>query len=200
MKIVRTLAISSLLAAVLIPIQSAPSFAQANCPNADLRPPIGSSEQDRAVRRQVASALACLLIAEHRNAAGATLRGVLPLSRAAGLHAKAAVEQKWWRPGNNPHVNPQTGSTIESRIRAQGYCSPKAIAQVAEITYNGSGSASTARATFNWWMNSPGHRDAIRNPSLRDFGLGYWPGLADPTIPTSNNMMTYVVTFGRCAP
>jgi uncharacterized protein YkwD len=199
MSIARTLAISSLLAATLIPLQSSPSFAQVDCPNADVRPPIGLNPQDRAVRLNVATAVACLVRAEHRKATGMRLRGDNRLAQAAFKHAEAAEQLKWWGAGSNPHVNPQTGSTVISRIRAEGYCSPRAIAQTAEIAYTGAGPGSTARAAVNWWMNSPSHRAIITNPNLRDFGLGMVPGLADRNIPSSSNMATYVVAFGRCA-
>src|SRR5262245_22167167 len=203
----RTLAISGLLAATLIS-QSSPSLAstqadlastQADCANADVQPPIGLNPQDRAVRLQVARALVCLLVAEHRKATGAALNGNSQLAQAAFGHADAAEAQKWWGPGSNPHVNPKTGSTIDSRIRAAGYCSPKQIAKTAEIAYNGSGAGSTARAAVTWWMNSPGHRAIITDPQLVDYGVGMVPGLADRNIPTSNNMAVYVVAFGRCA-
>ena len=195
--IARTLAISSLVAAVMIPIQSSPSSAQ-TCANADLLPPVGNSAQDRAARQQVAFAVGCLIQAEHRKATGRALVGSLPLARAAGAHAQASVTHKWWA-SSNSHVNPRTGSTIDSRIRAQGFCGTRPVAQTAEITYNGSGSGSTARAAVNWWMNSPGHRAIITSSSLTDVGIGYMPGLANTSIPSSNNMMTYVLNFGRCA-
>jgi uncharacterized protein YkwD len=49
-------------------------------------------------------------------------------------------------------------------------------------------------------MNSPTHRAIITNPSLLDMGVGYVPGVGNPSYPANSNMMTYVVTFGRCAP
>src|SRR5919112_2489723 len=44
------------------------------------------------------------------------------LDTAARKHADAAVAQKWWVNGADPHVNPIGNTTPSSRVRAEGYC------------------------------------------------------------------------------
>jgi uncharacterized protein YkwD len=62
------------------------------------------------------------------------------------------------------------GSTIKSRIAAQGYSYSYAdeaiFAQPPE--YGG-----TAQAAVDWWLNDPGHRAILLNPQATEIGFGY---------------------------
>lgn len=120
------------------------------------------------------------------------------LNTAAGQHAAAAVQLKWWGPGKDSHTNPQTGSTPQSRIMGAGYCPNPRSWQVAEITYTGWGTSGTPSAAVRWWMNSPGHRANILNGTLREIGSAALAGAADRAGAGSIGAATYVVTFGRC--
>jgi uncharacterized protein YkwD len=120
------------------------------------------------------------------------------LARAASGHAADAGRQRWWFGGASPHVNPKTGSTPESRVRAAGYCPNPISWSFSENTYWGTGDASTPAAAVRWWMNSPGHRANILDPAKREIGIGF---VAKPAAPTSRRerVGTYVQNFGFCA-
>jgi len=109
---------------------------------------------------------------------------------AAGGHASEAARLQWWGPGKDPHTNPQTGSTITSRIQAAGYCRNAVFSRHSEITYFGSGSGGTQKAAVNWWLGSPSHRASMLDPGMRDMGFN--------SRTASNGATYYVVTFGVC--
>jgi uncharacterized protein YkwD len=110
------------------------------------------------------------------------------LRKAARPYVDEAVQLKWWAMGANPHVNPQTGSTVLSRIKAAGYCGGKPI-RVSEIAYTGTGPYSTFYAAINWWMNisTQGHRQAILDPAIKEIGTGTRGDVADPTLAPKGN-------------
>lgn len=58
------------------------------------------------------------------------------------------------------------GSLPWDRARAQGY----SYSAIAENIFAGS---SSAQSIFNGWMNSPGHRDNMLNPTYTEIGVGY---------------------------
>jgi uncharacterized protein YkwD len=74
-------------------------------------------------------ALECLINRER------TAKGLAPLQHnpqlftAAQGHVQAAVQIKWWGPNKDPHKNPQTGSTADSRIKAGGLFAVEAHAR-----------------------------------------------------------------------
>lgn len=122
-----------------------------------------------------------------------------PLPVAAESHVEAAVQQKWWGPGKDPHTNPQTGSTPQSRIKAAGFCRNNSPA-TGEITYTGWGDAGTPRAAVNWWMNSPTHRAIIlgEKTTWNNYGVATWPDVADKAGVGASGGGTYVMDFGYC--
>lgn len=62
------------------------------------------------------------------------------------------------------------GSTWYTRIKAQGY----AYSYASENIYVGNPAFSgTPQGTFDWWMNSPIHRDNILTTRATEIGIGY---------------------------
>ncbi|MFJ9644357.1 CAP domain-containing protein [Streptomyces sp. NPDC004244] len=167
--------VAAVLSAALVPVAAPPTAAQ-GCDTSVL----------------------CLINAQRTSRGLPALTVNQPLTNAARQHAVASVQQKWWGPGKDPHRNPQTGSTPQSRIIAAGYCPNPRSWAFAEITYTGWGTGGSPKAAVNWWMNSPGHRAIILDGSLRDAGPWAQAGSADPAGSGAANAWTYVVTFGRC--
>lgn len=119
---------------------------------------------------------------------------------AANNHAQAAVDLKWWGPGQDSHKDPRTNSTPVSRIRAAGYCPNGTSWKVNEVTYNGWGGAGTPRAAVNWWVNisTYGHREIVLDPTLKEIGPAARGGAAYRSGASATDAGTYVVTFGSC--
>ncbi|MFI1973069.1 CAP domain-containing protein [Streptomyces cinnamoneus] len=130
-----------------------------------------------------------------------SLRGMPPqsLPLAAQRHVEAAITLKWWGPGKDPHTNPQTDSTINSRIKDAGYCRGR-TPSTGEITYTGWGGQGTPRAAVKWWMSSPTHRDIIlgKDTNWNNYGIATWPDVADNAGIGQSGAGTYVMDFGYC--
>jgi len=144
----------------------------------------------------------CLINAERTSNRLPEVTGNQALAQAAAGHVIAAANMRWWKPGADPHTNPQTGSTPDSRIRAAGYCGGN-IRRDSEIAYNGFGDfvASSPIGALNWWMNisTGGHRQAILTPEIREIGVGWMDVVADGNVPASQKPAgTYVINFGVC--
>jgi len=120
------------------------------------------------------------------------------LRRAASTHALEAKTQRWWFGGADPHVNPKTGSTPETRIQAAGYCPTPTSWSFSENTYWGYGHGGTPAAAVRWWMNSPGHRANILDPEKKEIGVGVATGGATPSAPPER-AGTFVQVFGFCS-
>src|SRR3954469_19459775 len=86
----------------------------------------------------VAEAAVLCLVNEQRTANGiAALTPNASLQAAAHEHAREAVRLKWWAGGGpKVHINPETGSTPASRIKAAGYCSAAASPLTNENAYD----------------------------------------------------------------
>ncbi|HET9257949.1 MAG TPA: CAP domain-containing protein [Pseudonocardiaceae bacterium] len=169
-------------------------------------------------RRHIASAVLCLVNAERQAANLPVFPGTEALRIAAKRHANESVAEGWWgkaTPGKNcrpvkdqsgrdtdqcdPHYNPQTGSTAESRISDTGYVTGCTSWWIGENAYVGWGPGkATARAAVDWWMHSPGHRTNILNPKFTDMGAGVNGGSADPDGAAVNPSGTFVQDFGHC--
>ncbi|WP_346009590.1 CAP domain-containing protein [Streptomyces sp. SID1328] len=146
-------------------------------------------------------AVMCLINAER------TKRGLSPvvdnpaLTSAAQKHTNEAVRIKWWGKGADPHVNPETHSTVETRVSEAGYCpTPRRFYKYSEIAYTDGDGKGTPREAVNWWMNvsTGGHREIILDPQLEQIGIGTWGAPADRNIIGEVNPGTYVVDFGTC--
>ena len=120
------------------------------------------------------------------------------IATAARKHADAAVAQKWWVNGADPHVNPIGNTTPSSRVRAEGYC-PSGSWRIHENVFWGWGSPTgpTPRDAVRWWRASTaGHRENILDPGLRDIGVGVAKGAPQPG--TFPNAAVFVQDFGVC--
>jgi len=165
-------------------------------------------------RVRVANAVLCLINAERTSRNIPALRQFIPLrgSRIRGLQGaaqQAALEasaRPWWdtidpQTGKkrSPHVNPYTGSTPETRIKASLYCSPGVIGWLAENAFEGAGDKSTARAAVSWWMGSTqGHRETLLDRTYRDTGVAVVYGSASVERAGANPSATFIETFGTC--
>ncbi|GGM93114.1 hypothetical protein GCM10010106_46800 [Thermopolyspora flexuosa] len=152
----------------------------------------------RTVNVQIAQATYCLINAERAKAGLPALKWNEKLHRLAVEHARAAVKLKWWKDGADPHKNPVTGSTPESRIRGAGYCANGRSWSVAEIAYTDWGGRGTPRAAVRWWMNSDKHRPHILSRTLTEIGGFAIGGAADPKGANATDAGTYVMKFGSC--
>ncbi|SOY63505.1 Allergen V5/Tpx-1 related protein (modular protein) (plasmid) [Cupriavidus taiwanensis] len=193
-------------------VLASPLFAQplagANTCGALIHTP--PSQMDAATRIAAGrEAVRCLINAERTSRNLGALSANSRLTSAAQGHADAAASLKWWTGGANPHVNPQTGSTIDSRISATGYCGGKQRL-IGEIAYTGRGAGApsegcplgecaTPAAAVNWWMNisKSGHREQILTSAYNELGTAL-AGVAATPDGALPEMGTYVVDFGAC--
>lgn len=133
--------------------------AAATCADASLMPT--SSDLAR-----IAAATLCL-INQQRAAAGLpALRSNAALNTAASQHSLDMVAKDYF-----DHTSP-SGSTMLSRLTAVGYIKPKKTWSIGENIATATGSLATPAAIVTSWMDSPGHRANILNPSFRDTGIG----------------------------
>jgi uncharacterized protein YkwD len=122
------------------------------------------------------------------------------LGTAARKHANAAVAQKWWVNGADPHVNPVGNTTPTSRVLAEGYC-PSGSSRIHENVYWAWGNpvsfaATTPRDAVTWWMNSSGHRANILDSGLKELGVGVARGAPEPG--DRPNAAVFVQNFAVC--
>lgn len=100
-----------------------------------------------------------LVNAARQRVGAAPLTLAPPLNSAAQNHAQdLANHQRLSHSGSN-------GSTLRSRIDATGY-NWRAIGE------NVAMGQPTAAEVMNSWMNSPGHRQNLLNPTFTELGLG----------------------------
>jgi uncharacterized protein YkwD len=95
-------------------------------------------------------------------------------------HVAMAYSGRMARENFYGHVDPQ-GKGVESRIAATGYL---AQASAENIARGQPGPATVVEG----WLNSPGHRANIMNPTLREIGAGY----ATTTTPPYFHYWTHV--------
>jgi len=67
------------------------------------------------------------------------------------------------------HVNPRTGSTLASRVRAAGY-------EYWMVGENLAAGHTDPASVVSDWMNSPEHRENILNPAFTEMGVGVRTG------------------------
>jgi uncharacterized protein YkwD len=165
--------------------------------------------------------IVCLINAE-RKARNLSVLSVDPsLMSETIAEGQAAVTQKWWANANSSsHVNPQTGSTPDSRIMNSGYCGgSNNVNYRGEITYDGAGTGNYCddqnpchqtnipclngcgppTAAVDWWMNiSPPHRAVILTPNFTHIGVVAIGDMADPKSSSFPAKGLYIVDFGSC--
>ena len=156
----------------------------------------------------VAEEAVLCLINEQRAANGVPALALnLKLRDAARLHAAAAKSIQWWAGGGSKvHINPETGSTPQSRIRAADYCPseieppPQTNENCYDGWYSGNAPAQTPRDAVDWWMQSSGHRHTLLDPVYGESGVAVVLGIAeklDPSIRPAGGVIV-VQTFGAC--
>jgi uncharacterized protein YkwD len=196
---VLALALTTAVLLVAITPAAAQLAGQGTCGATETKAP-SEVRDNEAGRKALLQSVICLINAERtsRNLVPLRIDGVLVA--AASGHSREAVRLKWWTGGADPHVNPKTGSTIESRL--SGFCRPSKPILVREITYTWWGDQASPDGAVNWWMNisKGGHREAILDPGLRSFGVAVKPDVADGGLKPGpgDKMGTYVFDFGTC--
>lgn len=104
------------------------------------------------------------LVNQKRSAAGCPpVAGDDKLRAAAERHAVDMRDK-----GVTGHTGSDS-STAEQRIKEAGFAP---LSLYAENMYIGGPGSSSAAATVDWWMNSPGHKANILNCQLTHIGVG----------------------------
>ncbi len=93
-------------------------------------------------------------------------RGIGTLGQQSQLTAAARIHSEDMACNDFVSHTGSDGSLPWDRARAQGY----SYSAIAENIFAGS---SSAQSIFNGWMNSPGHRDNMLNPTYTEIGVGY---------------------------
>lgn len=101
---------------------------------------------------------------ERQNAGLNPLVSCTRLANSALAHTNRMLEGKFFS-----HSDPGTGTASVDRIRSTGYLDSSNSWGVGENIAMG---YSSAKATMVGWMNSPGHRANILNPSFTHLGVG----------------------------
>jgi uncharacterized protein YkwD len=151
--------------------------AQPDCAGADQVPRSGAILVAR-------SAMLCLLNAERSLRGLPVLAEQRQVTRAAAHHARDMV-----RSGYFDHTD-LAGAGVAQRLQAAGY----PAVTVAEDLAWGTGPLGSPRATFQGWMDSRPHREAILNARFVDVGIGIAPGVPDGGELADG--ATYAVDFG----
>src|SRR5215210_6753152 len=154
--------------------------AGAACPNPDSAPAPESLSA-------IAEATLCLLNGERAD------RGLAPLVPNEKLAAAATVYAQDLVDGSYFSHTGRDGSGVVERIERSGYLPHDAAWVLGENLAWGTGGLATPGSIMQAWMNSPGHRDNILNPSYRELGVGVVAG--NPAAPDGQGA-TYATEFG----
>jgi uncharacterized protein YkwD len=135
----------------------------------------------------VAEATLCLLNGERADHGLAPLAGNEQLGAAASAYAQDLVAGSYFS-----HTG-RDGSDVRERIARTGYLRSGRGWAIGENLAWGTGALATPGSIVQAWMNSPGHRANILNPSYREIGIGVAVGN-----PASANGAgaTYATEFG----
>ena len=119
------------------------------------------------------------LINKHRKSIGCgSLAWSATIARVAQAHSDDMVRRNYFT-----HNTPE-GVTVAQRLRAAG------IQWTREAENIAAGQA-TAKAVFNAWMASPGHRENIENCKLHEHGIGLTRGDSRVAFGTITNAWTH---------
>jgi uncharacterized protein YkwD len=122
-----------------------------------------------------------------RQAAGlAPIKTTGALKVAAQRHSDDMVRRNYFS-----HVSP-SGLTLRERVARTGYLRRARNHRLGENIAWGSGAAAAPAEIVKAWMNSPGHREIILTPALREVGVGI-----TGAVPQGGNGATYVLDVGR---
>jgi uncharacterized protein YkwD len=114
----------------------------------------------------VAAATLCLLNGERAD------RGLAPLASNDQLGAAASAFAQDLVAGSYFSHTGRDGSDVLDRIERTGYIQAGRGWAVGENLAWGTGALATPGAIVQAWMNSPGHRENILNPTYREIGIG----------------------------
>jgi uncharacterized protein YkwD len=118
----------------------------------------------------VAEATLCLLNGERADHGLAPLAGNERLGAAASAYAQDLVAGSYFS-----HTG-RDGSGVRERIERAGYLPADRGWRIGENLAWGTGALALPGAIVQAWMNSPGHRENILNPSYREVGIGVVAG------------------------
>jgi uncharacterized protein YkwD len=151
------LVVAAVLAGLLV---TAPAqAAEQACPASNATPA-------NATKREIVRATLCELNRERAHYGLRRLKLNKKLARAARGHARDMAKRNYFS-----HDTLGGGSFVD-RIRKAGYLKGARSWMVGENLAWGSRGQSRPRVIMNMWMNSPGHRANILNPSFREIGIG----------------------------
>jgi uncharacterized protein YkwD len=137
--------------------------AGAACPDLDAAPRAETLPVSR-------DATLCLLNGERAD------RGLAPLAPNGRLAAAATAYAHDLVAGTYFSHTGRDGSGVAERIERSGYLPRDAGWVLGENLAWGTGGLATPAAIMQAWMNSPGHRENILNPSFREIGVGVVAG------------------------
>ena len=173
----------TVLASVLL-LGAAPAVAAADCAHAtDI-----ATVLSPAVR---GTALLCVTNAERAKRDLPSVRRSAQLSHAAQGHADDMVARDFFS-----HVTPR-GWTLGDRVHATGYLTGRRDWELGEAIAWAPQPLDTPVTLMRAWLNSPGHRAIILDPSFREVGIGVAPGLTDGSAAEG---ATAVLDFGFRTP
>jgi uncharacterized protein YkwD len=136
----------------------------------------------------VAEATLCLLNGERAD------HGLAPLAVNERLGAAASAFAQDLVAGSYFSHTGRDGSDVLDRIERTGYIQPDREWALGENLAWGTGALATPGSIMQAWMNSPGHRENILNPSYREIGIGIVSG--NPARADGAGA-TYVTEFGE---
>jgi uncharacterized protein YkwD len=128
--------------------------------------PAANATPANATKREIVRATLCALNVERAHYGLRRLTINKRLSQAARRHARDMARRNYFS-----HDTLGGGSFVD-RIRRTGYLSNARSWTVGENLAWGSRGHSRPRVIMQMWMNSPGHRANILNPSFREIGIG----------------------------
>ena len=153
------------------------------CENAGAAPTASTMAAARA-------ATLCLLNRERTQRGLRTLRSHGTLRQVATKYSRQMVRQRFF-----DHVSPG-GSTLTSRIKKTSYLRGTRAWSLGENLAWGTGHYATPRETVQSWMESPGHKRNILDPSFTEIGIGIALGAPVAAV-ASSSAATYTTEFGR---
>lgn len=111
------------------------------------------------------------------------------LSAAARAHSRDMIERDFYS-----HETPQ-GITPAQRVQSAGYGYSLMAENIhlKEVSRMGRPSTKDLEAAFEDWMESPGHRENLLNPALKEVGIGVATGMTQKGM---RPMGAYTVDFG----
>jgi uncharacterized protein YkwD len=150
--------------------------------------PASNATPAKATKREILRATLCELNRERAHYGLSRLKLNKKLSRAARGHARDMAKRNYFS-----HDTLGGGSFVD-RIREAGYLKGARSWMVGENLAWGSRGHSRPRVIMNMWMNSPGHRANILNPSFREIGIGI--AYDAPVAGGGSPAGTYATDFG----